>query len=804
MRLALLARPTQAGPAFARAFALASTFAATLVPGLAGAVDAAPVAATAATAATAAAADLYLDVQRNGRSTGTVMHFMLGANGLRASADDLRALGIEPELSGNARQQVYDLDQVRGLRYAYDPAAQSIDLRVSDALRTPFVVQTRPTRAPGAGSATPGAVVNYDLYARFGTGAQTALLSEVRLFDAGGVFSSTALARMQGSSRSLLRYDSTWTRADPNQLTTIEVGDFISRSLPWSRSIRMGGVEYRKNFDLRPDVLTYPAPQIGGSAVLPSNVALYVNQMQQYAGAVPDGPFVLDQVAGLNGAGQATLVTRDALGRDVATAISLYIDTRMLAPGLEDYALGAGFVRRHYGIRSFAYAPQPAVTASLRRGLSDWFTLEAHAEASTRLANGGAGLLARLGNGGVVNAALAASTAPCRTPACSRAGYQASVGYQYLASQFSIDVQSMRASAAYADLGSTEGTAVVRASDRVTINTALSYGQNLGFSYVGLGLGATPMARIAALAYGYQITPHSNLTVHAYRDLDHARTQGVVATLSMTLPGRMGASASSGSQSGARTRTLALARAGEVATSPGWSIQQGKQNGNHYEQAQAQYVGTTAQYSAALQRDPGGSQGALGITGSVVAMHDRVLAARQTGAAFALVSTGLPDVVVLHENRAVGRTDRYGDLLVPNLIPYAPNRLGIDAEALPLEVQVRQSTLEVVPQRQAGVLAALTVLPFEGATLRLVDEAGQPLPGGAAVSFGSGAAPSVVGYDGIVFVEHVKPDNALTLDWTDAGRARRCVVRFSHARLRAAPGALLGPLVCRTVKETLS
>lgn len=760
---------------------------------------AAPVAAT--------SGELYLEVKVNGGATGSVMRFVQlpGAPGLRAQADDLRTLGIEPALSSNTRQAEYDLDGVRGLTYVFDAAAQSIDLRVTDAVRTPFVVETRPTRAITSGSASPGAVLNYDLYARFGAAAQTSVLTEARVFNDHGVFSSTALAQLQGPQRTLLRYDTSWSHADPATLTSYQVGDFISRSVPWSRSIRMGGVEWRKNFDLRPDVLTYPVPQIGGSAVLPSSVSLYVNQMQQYAGTVPDGPFVLNQVAGLNGAGQATLVTRDALGRDVATSISLYIDTRLLAPGYDDYAVGVGMVRRNYGFRSFSYAPQPSVTASMRRGLSDRITIEAHGEASARLANGGAGVLVRLGEIGVVNGAVAASRAG---GAVAASGVQATVGYQYLSPRFSIDAQSTRASGGYADLGTLEGTPVVQANDRVTLNAGLPHGQNVSVSYVGLRLGTAPMARIAAVAYGIQLTPRSNFTVNAYRDLDNRAATGLAATLSLTLPGRVGASASLGKQSGAQSRTLALARAGEVAISPGWSVQQGAQNGSNYLQGQAQYVGTMAQYSGTLQHDSNSTQGSLGMTGSIVAMNGRVLPARQTGSAFALVSTGLPEVTVLHENRPIGRTDRYGDLLVPNLVPYAINRLGIDAEELPLELQVRETNIEVVPQRLAGVLAQLKVERYDGATVKIVDAAGVPVPSGAAVAFAGSVAPTIVGYDGVVFVPHVAPSNVLTVDWvTDpaaegsSASTHHCMVRFNYDIATAAAGAMLGPLVCHPLKD---
>ena len=742
--------------------------------------------------------DLYLEVKLNGRSTGAVVHFTqrAGTTSLRASFDDLRTLGIDPLLSGNARQADYDLDGLRGLRYVYDAQAQSIDLQVQDTARTPFVVETRPLRALGPGSASPGAVLNYDLYSRFGATAQTSALTELRLFNDRGVFSSTALATVQGERRSVLRFDTSWSRADPETLTSVQVGDFISRSVPWSRSIRMGGVEWRKNFDLRPDVLTYPVPQIGGSAVVPSSVALYVNQMQQYAGAVPDGPFVLNQVTGLNGAGQATLVTRDAVGREVATSVPLYIDTRLLAPGYDDYALGAGLVRRNYGYRSFTYAPQPAVTGSLRRGLSDTLTLEAHAEGSTRVINGGAGLLARIGNLGVVNAALAGSRAG---GSIAGSGFQASAGYQYLSPLWAVDAQSTRASAGYADLGSHEGTPVVRANDRFTLHGALSTGQNISFSYVGLRLGATPMTRIAALAYSFQLTRTANLNLNAYRDLDHPRTHGLQATLSFTLAGRMGASATVGSQGGASARTLSLSRAGEVAASPGWSIQQGAQGGNTSTQAQGQYVSSTAQYSASIQRDNGSSQGSLGMTGSIVAMNGRVLPARQTGSAFALVSTGMPNVTVLQENRPIGRTDRQGDLLVPDLVPYAINRLGIDADELPAEAQVDKSTMEVVPQRLAGVVARLNIERYEGATVKLVDRAGQPVPSGAAVTFGSGDAPTIAGYDGIVFIAHVKPANALTVQWSDgaSGAAASCSANFPYDPNTSPAGAMLGPVVCQ-------
>uniref|UniRef100_UPI0012900B46 fimbria/pilus outer membrane usher protein n=3 Tax=Pseudomonadota TaxID=1224 RepID=UPI0012900B46 len=145
------------------------------------------------------------------------------------------------------------------------------------------------------------------------------------------------------------------------------------------------------------------------SSVVPSSVSLYVNGVQQYSGNVPAGPFVVNQIPGITGSGQATLVTRDALGRSVSTSVPLYIDTRMLAAGLSSYSIEMGVARRQFSVRSFDYDKRPAVTASGRYGLDDALTLEGHSEMSAGVYNVGAGALVRLGQAGVVNGALSGS-----------------------------------------------------------------------------------------------------------------------------------------------------------------------------------------------------------------------------------------------------------------------------------------------------------------------------------------------------------------------------------------------------------
>jgi len=749
-----------------------------------------------ATPANAAApVELYLEVTLNGAATGAVARFTRGPQGLRVDADTLRELGLDPAALGFGDARERDLDALPGLAYSFDAAAQSIALRLADALRTPVRLQARNARPVGAGSASPSMLLNYDVYAQLGANARTSMLHELRWFDERGALSSTGVVGLSGGGRRYLRHDTSWSWADPVALTSLQVGDLITRSLSWSRSLRIGGIEWRKNFDLRPDLVTYPMARIAGSAVVPSSVALYVNGMQQYSSTVPDGPFVLDQVAGLNGAGQATVVTRDSLGREVATSVPLYVDTRLLAPGLSDYAVAFGLPRRDYGLRSFSYAARPALTGSLRHGVNDALTLEAHAEAGAGVANAGAGALIRLGHAGVLHGALAASGGDGR-------GVQATLGYQYLSPRLSIDVQSTRASAGYADLGTREGVPVSRVDDRITANFSPSAGQSVSASLVAYRLaGGAPgqtTSRIASLAWSMRLGEGAYLGVNAYQDLGLSSARGVSASLSFSLPGRIGASVGGGRRGGDPTWNLGLNRSADFAGGFGWNVQSASQAGQRYGQAQLQYLGNAGQVGVLVQDSGAAVTTALNATGALVAMDGALLPARQVGRAFALVSAGVADVPVLQENRVIGRTDRHGRLLVPDLVPYAANQLAIDASDLPLDVRVRATSVEIAPRLLSGVVAGFTLERYQAASVTVHDAQGRPVALGTAVEV-DGGGPTIVGHDGVVFVENAGADNRLVL----RARGGACEVKFRYpaATAAAASGmASIGPLTCVPIK----
>ena len=139
---------------------------------------------------------LYLDVSLNSTPRG-LLPFIENRGRLQASPDVLRQLGFNAH--GDA--PVY-LDQISGAVVRYDARLQTLALDVPlDQLTLPTTVLSRPqTRAP-AGSASPGLLLNYDVYgSRVDTLGNLSLSSELRLFGVGnGTFENTAVSRPTSS-----------------------------------------------------------------------------------------------------------------------------------------------------------------------------------------------------------------------------------------------------------------------------------------------------------------------------------------------------------------------------------------------------------------------------------------------------------------------------------------------------------------------------------------------------------------------------------------------------------------------------
>lgn len=788
-RLALILLAAVPGPLLARDEAEA---------GLAMAASALPPV-TAMRAAPPAETTLMLDVEVNGVNRGLLPFRMIGTQ-LWARASVLRDMGLrlDASVADPAADPLLLLDQELGGGLTYDAGGQRLNVLVDVAKLDVGThrLNTGTQDMPVARSET-GALLNYDLYANYagsrlsfdGFGELRAFSGNV-LLETTGIYNSQVLA--QGQAR-LRRLDTTLSWSLPERRLTLRAGDILTRSTSWSRPTRLGGVRVGTDFALQPYLVTAPIPTFFGEATLPSTVDLYIDGLKRYSGSVAPGPFELGAGGNqISGAGTAQLVVTDALGQVTTLNAPFYDTPLLLRAGLTDWSVEMGAVRRNYGIRSFGYAGDPVVSASLRRGLSNFVTLEAHAEGGGGLVNGGGGATVLLPFGGVVTGSVAASHND------GKAGVRGEIGYSWTDTSFSISASAQRASREFADLPTLQGASTQRSREllNVSYNT-----ERLGQFGVSLIRQRNPgEAREAFISGSWQRTLGSDLalSVTGNMGLRRGSARGVFLTVSYIPNDRDHVSANL--QSGRRRTSAALSYRRSLPSDggTGWALDTAYDGSRVQAAGQVDHLGRRGQVTAGARLSGGRASGYAGASGALVAIGGDIYAARKVYDGFAVVETaGVADVPVLLHNRAVGRTNGKGKLLVTGLNPYQANRVAIDAANLPAELTVTSLEQEAVPTQRAGVAVRFAIARISAVLLTLVDEAGAELPlGTTAKMAGDDAAPLMVGFGGQLYIEQAIAGATVTL----AAETGRCTVRLP-ANLADVPGGVLGRQVCRKEGE---
>ncbi|WP_295813707.1 fimbria/pilus outer membrane usher protein, partial [uncultured Nitratireductor sp.] len=365
--------------------------------------------------------ELYLEVFINDASTNLIGAFVHRSDGeLVSSEDELIELGIKPRSVARDRDGMFSLDRLPDLSYRIDEAAQRLYVSTTNAGRAAKVVDLSATRDRERlqPQSSIGAVLNYSLFASSnalfeGTNELFQGVSgsfDARLFSRLGALRQSFIADYSdGDLNGFTRLNTTWSYSNPEHMLTFTAGDFVSGGLSWTRPVYLGGLQVRRNFSLRSDLVSLPLPSFSGTAAVPSTLEVYTQNARSYAGEVSSGPFQVVNLPVFTGAGEARVVLRDRLGRETVTTLPFYTSSMLLRQGLFDFSIEAGFPRRNFGIDSDDYDARLYGIASARYGLTNWLTLEGHIEVGEDLVNGGAGVAFPLGAYGAASIAVAGS-----------------------------------------------------------------------------------------------------------------------------------------------------------------------------------------------------------------------------------------------------------------------------------------------------------------------------------------------------------------------------------------------------------
>ena len=697
----------------------------------------------------------WLAVTVNGTAQGDTLVLRQGDE-IHVSVEALERWGVTieglPAVALNGQRHV----PLRrsGLAFTLDEATQSLVLMIAPArLRATSVRLGR--SAPGRMTPSArGAFLNYDLLGeRRDRRTNLNGLFELGVFSPRGSGTTTLLARSGGRGSGATRLESGWIIDDPVRLRSLRLGDAISRGGIGGTPFRFGGVQWGRSFDVQPGFVTMPLPSLGGEAALASVADIYVNNVLTARRDLQPGVFRVSDVPVVSGSGTVGVVVRDLLGRETSVSQSDYTAPELLRAGLDDYSIEAGFLRRRFGSRSFDYGSAVA-SGSYRRGLSDTFTAEVHAEATGRIQQAGAAAGFVLPGVALARLGVAASRSG------AGAGMMVSAGIERSAQALSYGVAAEWATDDYVTPAASRWRP--RRSLLAHVGLPLGFG-SIGGSFAARSYSALPDLRVASVNATMRLIRHATLGMFASRSWGSAGTTTAQLRLLMPLGPRTTATGGVGTRGRGVSAIGSLQRDLPVGSGFGYRL-----------------VAETGEFrrldgQVALQSDFGtfraeagatrwGSGARLSASGSIGTIGDHPFAARQLTQSFAAVWVGnFANVGVYADNQLIGRTGRDGVVVVPNLRTFDDNAIRIDSGDLPMTARLASDRRSIRPPRRAGVAVDFDVTGGRDAMLTVRLEDGSALPAGSRVRLEGSGEESVAAAGGLIYLSGLDDRNQVTV-----------------------------------------
>jgi outer membrane usher protein len=708
---------------------------------------------------------------------------------LLIKADDLPQLRLRTPPRGLTTvdgERYLRMDAGIGASVDFDDATQSARITLPPDAFLPTRSSALSPDAPQVTDAELGGFVNYDLFGEQVDG-RTSLGSilDIGVFGSRGVLTNSLIGRQDDDRRELLRLDSTWTLDLPGRLATLRVGDAISASGAWGRSARFGGVQFGTNFSTQPTLVTTPLLYAQGEAIVPSTVDVFVNGRRVASEEVPPGPFTIDRLPPITGAGQMQVVVTDALGRQQVISQPYYTGPTLLRAGLNEYSFEAGAIREDYALRSNAYGDL-VMAGTFRRGITDRFTAEVHAEGQA----GGAGAAGldtawQVGTLGILTLTAAVGGE-------DEIGWLGGTGFEHNGQWLSVFARTQYATRDFAQLGTSAQQDRPKQRSFGGLGFNLGHYGNLQFSYGRQTQWSSPKTETIGLSHSVTLGDFGYLGLVASHTTGDGSSTDLFLNWTMPLGER-------------RTAALSLQYSPDVTAGEEFEAVASMQQSLPAGAGMGYYVALSSTEDVQLDYLLQGDAGLLGVQyarrndadgwranagGGLAITGAGVMPSRRLDRSFAVVEVAdFPDMTVYVENQPIGRTDGKGRVLLDSLRAYERNAISIDPKELPLDASLATPAMTVTPAYRSGPVVRFPVVRASAATLRLVLPDGTPVPAGASVTTRNEQVP--VALDGLVYLTAAAGRHQATAEW----RGSRC--RFAFERPDGGdPQPDLGTITC--------
>jgi outer membrane usher protein len=601
----------------------------------------------------------------------------------------------------------------------------------------------------------PAAILGYDIawgHSSFGGASASTLLD-----------ASITTGNMTCGSRHLWRLRERPTRLDsncifdwPERRFSLVVGDAVSRPAALNGSVRYGGVRIGTDFALQPYLLTQPLLGLDGTARLPSVLEVWVEQQLALRTNLAPGQFQIDGLPALSGGGDITVVVTDLLGRRTTIASRFYSDPMLLRPDLVDWAIEFGRLREDIGSVRDRYTDDFGL-ATLRRGMTSWWTFGARAESGPDHHLVGLTNHVRLGHAGIAELSMT------RNQSGGNNGRGWAVGYGYRGRRWGVGFRQAHRDSGFADLAYPEPGSAPLKERQFQGNARLG---PVVIHVGGVERETATAGKQALLRAGLNLPlAGGQLSLSAARSTRTTSTYGWTAT--WTLPLEWG-SVSAWATGDTDTVAPGLAIQHNAPLGPGYGYRaawQGMDYGPGRASGDLRWR-TTALEGGVTAHSDGHAYGLNShLGGAVVLSGDGLHMASSRQGSYATVKLPASGVRIYRENQMVATTDAGGRAIVAQLRPFESNQLRVDTEDLPLDTQVRQPALNLAPGRRQVVTADFQVTQLQTLVLRMTFEDGTPVPAGSVARLLPGEETVPVGHDGLLYVEFADHPRSIAVQW---------------------------------------
>lgn len=530
--------------------------------------------------------------------------------------------------------------------------------------------------------------------------------------------------------RKFVRLMSSVTHDNREDLRRTVIGDFFTPSRDFSAGVNMAGISVSKLYGLDPYFIRFPMQSVSGNVAVPSDLEVYLDGQRIRTERLKPGEFELRDILAYGGARNVQLVLRDAFGRVQQLNYSFYFSDQPLRAGLHEYSYNLGAMRRHYGSTSNDYGPA-AFTLFHRYGFSEALTLGLRAEGMRGFLNAGPLATIVMGDAGVFNLAVAAS---------STAGLRGSAviaGYSYQARNWSFGLSMRHDSRDYAGLGDPPIASNRRYEGSVNASYNWPGLGSLSLSHAHLlvradmtlaGVGANPALIISPMENRRVTTLSASVPLVSGRAALSANLSRIVekdigrneAFLGVTYYFDKNYSAAANYRNDGRSnsQSIQLIKNQPIGEGLGFVLSGDRSSSPTEQSLQSR---SSVQYNAPLatlradygrQRDAGVTVNdyRASVAGSVAFAQGELAVGRPVTESFAIVKVpGLEGVPVSVNGQPIGNTGANGRILVPTLSPYFDNNVTISTENIPLEYTVSAASKKVSPSLRAGTVVEFSV-----------------------------------------------------------------------------------------------